>query len=118
MADDNVSEMADVIEGVRTGAVARASRDADFGGVAVREGDWLALEEGVAVATDAEPVGAVRALVERLLAEPRGILTVLLGEGAPDLTSLLAEVTERHPNVELDVHEGGQPHYAVLLAAE
>ncbi len=117
-ADDNVAELADVVEGVRTGAVARASRDAEFGGVAVREGEWLALEDGVAVATNAESLGAVRTLVERLLAEPRAILTVLLGVGAPDLTALLAEVTERHPNVELDVHDGGQPHYAVLLAAE
>ncbi|CAB4691106.1 MAG: DAK2 domain-containing protein [Actinobacteria bacterium] len=117
-ADANVTEMAEVVEGVRTGAVARASRDAEFGGVDVRAGEWLALQDGNAVATDPEPVGAVRALVERLLSEPRAILTVLLGEEAPDLSDLLAEVATRFPDLELDVHEGGQPHYAVLLSAE
>ena len=57
-------------------------------------------------------------LLERLLAEPRDVLTLLRGEGAPPLTALLDELAEQHPELELDVHEGGQPHYPLLLSAE
>jgi dihydroxyacetone kinase-like predicted kinase len=32
--------------------------------------------------------------------------------------SLVATITKRHPNVEVDVQEGGQPHYPLLLSAE
>jgi hypothetical protein len=31
---------------------------------------------------------------------------------------LLDELAAGHPGVEIDVHEGGQPHYPLLLAAE
>ena len=46
------------------------------------------------------------------------MLTLLRGEGAPPLNRLLDELAERHPELELDVHEGGQPHYPLLLSAE
>ena len=57
-------------------------------------------------------------VVERLLAEPRGVLTLLTGSEPPPLEQLLARVAELHPEVELDVQEGGQPHYPLLLSAE
>ena len=57
-------------------------------------------------------------MLERLLAEPRGILTLLTGEDPPALDGLLAELAASHPELELEVHEGGQPHYPLLLAAE
>ena len=58
------------------------------------------------------------AVVARLLAEPRSVLTVLTGDGAPALNGLLDGLAAEHPNVEIDVQEGGQPHYHLLLSAE
>ena len=57
-------------------------------------------------------------MLDRLLAEPRGILTLLTGEEPPALDGLLAELERRHPELELEVHDGGQPHYALLISAE
>jgi hypothetical protein len=45
-------------------------------------------------------------------------LTVLVGDGAPGLDPLLERLAAEHPELEVDVHEGGQPHYALLLSAE
>ena len=84
----------------------------------VREGEFLALLDGKAVAAGAGFDEVARALLERLLAEPRDVLTLLRGEGAPSLNGLLDELAEQHPELELDVHEGGQPHYPLLLSAE
>ena len=46
------------------------------------------------------------------------VLTILTGEGAPALNGLLERLAERHPELEVDVQEGGQPHYHLLLSAE
>jgi hypothetical protein len=46
------------------------------------------------------------------------VLTLLRGEGAPPLNGLIDGLAEQHPELELDVHEGGQPHYPLLLSAE
>jgi hypothetical protein len=60
----------------------------------------------------------VRSVVERMLAEPRGLLTLLTGDGVPPLDGVLSDLASAHPDLELEVHEGGQPHYPLLLAAE
>jgi len=70
----------------------------------------------VAGGDDFEEVAA--AVADRLLDEPRGILTLLKGADEPDLDGLLKLIGERHPDLELDVHTGGQPHYPLLLSAE
>jgi hypothetical protein len=46
------------------------------------------------------------------------VLTLLTGEEPPALETLLADLAEEYPELELDVHEGGQPHYPLLLSAE
>ncbi len=58
------------------------------------------------------------AVVERLLTEPRGLLTLLVGRDGAKLEGVLARIAEEHPDVEVDVQEGGQPHYHLLLSAE
>ena len=61
---------------------------------------------------------AVTAVVEQLLAEPRGLLTVLVGEDEPPLDGLLERIANAYPELEVDVQQGGQPHYHLLLSAE
>src|SRR5262249_25412519 len=117
-ADENAAPMTTAAEAVSTGAVAIASRDADSNGVAIRKGAWLGLADGEPVAVGESFEDVARAVLGGLLAEPREIVTLLAGEDAPPLDRLLAEVAATHPGLELEVHEGGQPHYALLLAAE
>jgi uncharacterized protein len=114
----NAESMREAVESVATGAVTLASRDVQLNGVAVQKGNWLGLADGEPVAGGESFDEVVRAVLERLLAEPRGVLTLLTGEEPPPLGALLAELQGAHPELELEVHEGGQPHYPLLLAAE
>jgi DAK2 domain fusion protein YloV len=117
-AEENGEEMARVANELAYGAVTVASRDVQLNGLDVRKGTWLGLADGQPVAGGATFDEVVRSVIERMLAEPRGILTLLTGDGVPDLNGLLSELAASHPDLELEVHEGGQPHYALLLAAE
>ena len=88
-------------------------------GLAIRKGAWLGLVEGEPVAGGDAFDEVARAVVERLLAEPRGVLTLLTGEERPAARRRCSpRSTSAHPEVELEVHDGGQPHYPLLLAAE
>jgi DAK2 domain fusion protein YloV len=117
-AEDNAGEMAAVLADVATGAVTIASRRVSVNGLEVAKGAYLGLvgDEPVAGGTSFDPVAA--SVVERLLAEPRDVLTLLTGADEPELGALLARLAERHPEIELEVHPGGQPHYPLLLSAE
>jgi uncharacterized protein len=117
-AGENAEEMREVLDVVTTGEVTLASRDVELNGVAIRKGAWLGLADGLAVAGGDDFDEVAAAVVERLLAQPRGVLTLLTGDEGPELDGLLERIAERHPEVELDVQTGGQPHYPLLLSAE
>jgi dihydroxyacetone kinase-like predicted kinase len=110
--------MQEVLSAVSTGEVTTASRDAQLDGLSIRAGDYLGLADGSPVATGPDFDEVAAAVTERLLAEPRGVLTLLTGAEEPRLDALIARLRQRHPDVEVDVQEGGQPHYPLLLSAE
>ncbi len=117
-AEENVAEMEEAVAGVATGAVTTASRDVQLNGVAVQKGAYLGLAEGEPVAGGPDFADVAASVVERLLAEPRGLLTILTGDGAPPVNGLVDSIAAGHPELEVDVQEGGQPHYHLLIAAE
>jgi hypothetical protein len=110
--------MREAIAGVATGEVTIASRDVQMNGVAITQGDWLGLADGDPVAGGADFDDVSYAVVERLLSEPRELLTLLIGQDGAELDALLARIAEAHPELGVDVQQGGQPHYHLLLAAE
>jgi DAK2 domain fusion protein YloV len=117
-ADENAAEMQDALEAVATGEVTIASRDAAIDGITAKKGDFLGLLGERAVAAGPSFREVAHAVTEGLLAQPRELLTILTGKGAPPLDGLLDELAAEHSEVEIDVHEGGQPHYPLLLSAE
>ena len=117
-AAQNAVEMEEAVGAVATGAVTTASREVQLDGLAVAKGAYLGLVEGEPVAGGPGFDEVAAAVVSQLLAEPRGVLTVLTGEEAPELNGLLGRISAGYPEIEVDVREGGQPHYQLLLSAE
>jgi dihydroxyacetone kinase-like predicted kinase len=117
-ADANEIEMLRAEAGIATGEVTIASRDVSLDGIDVRKGAWLGLAGGAAVASDESFDVVAAVVVEHLVEGGREILTLLTGEDEPVLESLLGELGTRHPNLEIEIHAGGQPHYPLLLSAE
>ena len=117
-SEKNAAAMEETASGIATGAVTIASRAVSVDGLQVERGNYLGLvdEEPVAGGTSFDAVAG--SVVDRLLAEPRDVMTFITGEDEPELGPLLARIAEHHPELELEVHPGGQPHYPLLLAAE
>ena len=118
--EENAREMNEALERVVTGEVTRAVREALVDGVKVKADDFIGLVDDKVVVSAATIQEAVDQVVGRLLEGDREILTALLGEGetGEQARAAVEQLRERYPKVEVDVHEGGQPFYPVLLAAE
>jgi dihydroxyacetone kinase-like predicted kinase len=116
-AEENGAEMERAAGGVRAGAVTRASRDAVVGDLTVQEGQFLGLLDGEPVSAGPVLQPVARDVLEQLLDEA-DVLTILTGEGAESVEDLVAFVQEQHPELEVEVHDGGQPHYPLLFGAE
>jgi dihydroxyacetone kinase-like predicted kinase len=116
---ENAAEMTEAAASVATGEVTLASRDVRMNGVAIRKGDWIGLADGQPVAGGAVFDDVAVAVVARLLdGGSRELLTLLTGSDGRPLDELLERIAEAHPSVEVDVQDGGQPHYPLLLSAE
>jgi DAK2 domain fusion protein YloV len=119
-ASENAERMARAAERVRTGAVTRAVRSQELDGVSVSMGDWLGLVAERIVASGADLVEVASEVLERLLSPGGELVTLIWGEGATRQATATLErrLREAHPDVEVEVHRGGQPVYAYLLGVE
>jgi fatty acid kinase len=116
-ADENEARMLDAIAKAGTGEVARASREVELDGVAVREGAWLGVANGRAVVSGDDFETVAGAVVEHLLVDGKTIVLFVTGEEEPVLSGLIDRITSRG-DVEVVEQHGGQPHYPLLLLAE
>jgi uncharacterized protein len=116
--DQNEADMLDALASVTTGEVTVASRDAKLDGITIHKGAYLGLVDDAAVVADEDLDVVVKEVVERVLEGEREWLGLLAGEDAPPLDRLIADLQRDHPEVEIEAHHGGQPHYPLLVVAE
>ncbi|HWO15473.1 MAG TPA: DAK2 domain-containing protein [Solirubrobacterales bacterium] len=110
--EENAERLGAALEGIATGGVAPAARDDAQG--RFRQGDAVGFADDEIVAWGG--AGSTLAATIERLAEGAEIVTVIAGEGAP---IPLAEIDTHVPDgVELETHEGGQPSWWWLLAAQ
>ena len=116
--EENEAAMLEALASVTTGEVTVASRDAKLDGITIRKGAFLGLVNDSAVVANDDFDTVVKDVVGRVLEGEREWLALLAGEDAPPLEELVAALQRDHPDVEIEPHDGGQPHYPLLLVAE
>lgn len=118
--DDDVIAMAEAAGACRYAEVCWASRDAITVAGQCRAGDVLALVEGEVhlIGTDLTEVS--RQLLDRLLGGGGELVSLLIGAGAPAGLegALTTHVATAWPFVEVQVHDGGQPTYPLVVGVE
>lgn len=118
--DANVAEMTDAMADTIAVAVTRAVRDVELNGVTVGQGQAIGLiNDDLKTSGDDDLEVALRTLEEAGVDDPE-LLTVFVGRDVdPDDASRLEEaLAERWPEAEIEMHEGGQPHYRYIISAE
>jgi DAK2 domain fusion protein YloV len=105
---------------VVAGEVTQAVRDSTCDVGPIREGDWLGIARDGIRAVEAELADAVCALLGALVTDEHEIVTLIEGEGASaGATRKVTEwLAEAHPDVEVEIHHGGQPLYPYYLGIE
>ncbi len=116
----NVEAMTAALSGVRGGEVTTAIRSTTIDGVAVEEGQAIALLEGKLASVGATPNEALLNMLDQTDIEEGSLVTLYRGAGSPDMTAQEAAtaIQLRYSGVEVEVLEGGQPHYQYLVSVE
>ena len=96
------------------------SRDSDFDGFEIHEGDYMALAEGQLFGTDR----AIGSLLERLAQadtqQNAEFISIFYGEDVTENQAgeALAIFQKQCPNAEITLLSGGQPVYYYMISAE
>jgi DAK2 domain fusion protein YloV len=114
------AEMEQAREAIETGEVTRASRSVEINGVAAREGEFIGMHNGDLAAADASAAAVLLALLRRMRADDHELITLYHGQDVPpdEARAMAHHIAQIYPDLEVQVHDGGQPHYHYILSAE
>lgn len=118
--EENADEMQQALQQVQSGQVTYAVRDTQMDGMDIRQGDYIGIYNGKIVVSEPDCVASCRALIDRMAENGAEIVALYSGEDASEeMTRRLTEyVEETYPELELEVHDGGQPLYYYIISAE
>jgi uncharacterized protein len=116
----DVVAMAEAAAATRWAEVTVAVRDALTMAGPCRQGDVLGLADGDVVLIGAAVEEVAGELLDRMLFLGGELVTLVLGSDAdPGLGRALARhVADTHPEIEVSVYDGRQPHYPLLIGVE
>lgn len=122
-AEENLAEMGALAEAVVHGEVTRAVRDSSCDVGPIAEGDWLGISRSGIEVVEPDLAAACTGLIDALLGAPGTsfeLVTIIEGEGASaGTTRAVTEwLDDEHPDVEAEIHHGGQPLYPYLFGIE
>ena len=118
--EDNLANMESARAGVETLEITQAVRDSVVDGREVREGEYMAILDGQLAALADTADDAARAGLQHSAVDENSVITLYWGEGASAeaAAALQEEMEEAYGGAEVDVYEGGQPHYPYLVSVE
>lgn len=118
--EHNKQAMTAAYEQVRSGELTYAVRDTQIDDHEIKEGDYLGIAEGKIEAVGTDLLATAFDLLSGMVDQGADVVTIIYGQ---DVTNdQVDELTERfeqaYPDVEIEVHEGGQPLYYFLFSVE
>jgi DAK2 domain fusion protein YloV len=119
-AADDLMAMTEAAAGTRRGELAVASAAAPTWVCRCQPGDVLGMVGDEVVLTDCDPLAAARGLMDAMLADGGELVTVLLGQHAPDGVGdmLIKHLRAVHPEVETVVYAADVPDSMLLIGVE
>lgn len=118
--DHIVKDMTMAIDEVDTGEITTATRNVEINGVDVHEGEVIAILNGNVVLAVPTVEEACLGLLEKAQANKRERITLFYGENITrnEVNVIVDKVRVAYPSHEIELHEGGQPHYHFIVAIE
>src|SRR5512142_3057156 len=118
--DAVADKMTKALENVRTGEITTATRSVEIDGVKVETGQVIALLDGKLVASAASVEEGCLQLLEKAKAEEHELITLFYGQDMPhaDANRIADVIRSRYAVQEVEVQEGGQPHYQFIISVE
>ena len=118
-SEENLASMTDAISRVKTGQITYAVRDTRIDDKEIHEGDIMESVMQVSCSSR-DRLQVAEEMVAEMVDEESEIISVYYGEDVSeeDAEALSDSLTEKYPECEVELNQGGQPIYYYLISVE
>jgi DAK2 domain fusion protein YloV len=118
--ETNAQVMEQAAHSVATAEITTATRAAQINGVSVEEGEFIGLLDGALTVSGGTLKEVVQEMLRQMQADEQEIITIYYGEDivGAEAESLADEIMAHYPAQEVELVDGGQPHYHYILSVE
>lgn len=114
------ADMISVLNDVETGEITIATRSVEINGVNIKEGQFISMLNGELVLGSNNLKNATLGLLNKARADHFELITLFYGVGVSriEVDAIADSIRKKFPKQEIEVQEGGQPHYQFIISIE
>jgi hypothetical protein len=118
--DKLVKEMFTRLNEVETGEITTATRSVEIDGVSVNKDEIIAMHNGKLVCSSNDLEQACLCFLEKVQADYYELITLFYGANIPknEVYRIADAIRSKYPKQEIEVQDGGQPHYHFIISIE
>lgn len=119
-AEENAEAMAAEMANVKTGQVTYAVRNTVIDDREIHEGNIMGLGDHTILAVGDDIHDTTREMVDAMIDEDASLISIYYGQDVSRETAeaLLSELEDAYPDMDVEIHSGGQPIYYYLVSVE
>lgn len=117
---ENAKRMETEIGAVKTGQVTYAVRDTVIDDKEIKQGDYMGIGDSGILSVGRELETTALQMLNDLIDEESAIVSIYYGEEISKESAEMigSKIEEEHPEVEVEIHYGGQPIYYYVVSVE
>lgn len=117
---ENINQMNQAIEEVKTGLVTYAVRDTEVNNLKINKNDFMGINDDTIKVNHKNKIEAAKELLKDLIDEEDEILTVFYGKDMKEneKEEIVNYVETNYEDIEAEFHDGDQPVYSLIIMIE
>lgn len=118
--EENQEMMLEELQYVTSGQITFAIRDTEINGLEIKKDNFMGLIDGEIKVTNSDLKTTSLETIKEMITEDSELVTLIYGEDSSEdfINSLVEELEELYPDIEVENHEGNQPVYPLLISVE
>ncbi len=118
--EENTAHMTAELENVKSGQVTYAVRDTIIDDKEIKQDDYMGIGDHGIISVGKELENTVLEMIDALVDEDSAIVSIYYGEDMKeeDASVIGRKIEEKYPDVEVEIHYGGQPIYYYVISVE
>ncbi len=118
--EENEARMSEEISIVKTGQVTYAVRDTEIDNKTIHQGDYMGIGDKTILSVGADKKEVTMDMIDQMIDEDSALVSIYYGDEATEEEAMefSDQITEKYPDVEVEVNPGGQPIYYYIVSVE